>query len=466
MRRGWVLALASMTIVLVVVDLTAVTIALPDIRADLGASLVQVQWVVDAYALTLAAALLPAGVLADRYGRRRLLVIGVSIFTVASLACALAPTAPLLDLARGVQGLGASALYGTTTPLIGAAYPEGPDRGKALGIFSAVSGLAMTLGPVVGGALTSAFGWRAIFLINLPIGAFVLVALRQRVAESRGRGHLDPLGILLITAALFAIIPALIHDLPALLVAGLVLLAVFVLVERRASEPMIDLGLFRNRVFAVGSGTTLLMLAALLGAFTYLTLYVQGPLDTSPAEAGARFLAFSVAAVIGPVAIGRVLHKWPMGVLIAVGPAVIAVALLVMAVPAADPWTPIMVGLFLGGLGLGAGNVVANQVGLTAPMDRVGMATGIVNTLKQVGTAVGVAVLAAPYRSGLVPLLLIAAALALAGALLPVALRGRSRPATPPPAAPYAAAPPARPALWSRRRARNRRSSRSGPPPG
>ncbi|MET9248381.1 MFS transporter [Nonomuraea sp. NPDC003709] len=426
MRRGWVLALASLTIVLVVVDLTAVTIALPDIRSGLGASLPEVQWVVDAYALTLAAVLLPAGVLADRYGRRRLLTIGVSVFTLASLACALAPTAPLLDLARGVQGLGASALYGTTTPLIASVYPEGPERGKALGIFSAVSGLAMTLGPVVGGALTGAFGWRAIFLINLPIGAFVLVALRQRVAESRGSGHLDPAGIVLIAAALFAIIPALIHDLPWLLVAGLVLLAAFVVVERRSAEPMIDFGLFRNGVFAVGSGTTLLMLAALLGAFTYLTLYVQGELHTSPVEAGTRFLAFSAAAVIGPVAIGRVLHRWPMGVLIAAGPALIAVALLVMSVPAADPWTPIMFGLFVGGLGLGAGNVVANQVGLTAPMDRVGMATGVVNTVKQVGTAVGVAVLAAPYRAGVTSMLLVAAGLALAGALLPVALLRRA----------------------------------------
>ncbi|MFD1545213.1 MFS transporter [Nonomuraea guangzhouensis] len=424
MRRSWVLALASLTIVLVVVDLTAVTIALPAIRSDLGASLPEVQWVVDAYALTLAAVLLPAGVLADRYGRRRLLAIGVTIFTLASLACALAPNAPLLDLARGVQGLGASALYGTTTPLIASVYPEGPERGKALGIFSAVSGLAMTLGPVVGGALTAGFGWRAIFLINLPIGVFVLVALRQRVEESRGAGHLDPLGIVLISAALFAIIPALIHDLPWLLVAGLVLLAAFVLVELRLRNPMVDFGLFRNRVFAVGSGTTLLMLAALLGAFTYLTLYVQGPLEATPVEAGVRFLAFSAAAVIGPVAIGRVLHRWPMGVLIAVGPALIAVALLVMAIPAANRWTPIMFGLFLGGLGLGAGNVVANQVGLTAPMDRVGMATGIVNTLKQVGTAVGVAVLAAPYSSGIGTMLLVAAGLALAGALLPVALAG------------------------------------------
>ncbi|MFI7637631.1 MFS transporter [Nonomuraea sp. NPDC049400] len=153
---------------------------------------------------------------------------------------------------------------------------------------------------------------------------------------------------------------------------------------------------------------------------------MQGPLHASPVEAGTRFLAFSVAAVIGPVAIGRVLHRWPMGVLIAAGPALIALALLVMSVPAADPWTPIMFGLFLGGLGLGAGNVVANQVGLTAPMARVGMATGVVNTVKQVGTAVGVAVLAAPYRAGVTSMLLVAAGLALAGALLPLALVRRA----------------------------------------
>ncbi|WP_327090650.1 MFS transporter [Nonomuraea sp. NBC_01738] len=429
MRRGWVLALASLTIVLVVVDLTAVTIALPDIRGDLGASLQQVQWIVDAYALSLAAALLPAGVLADRYGRRKLLAIGVTVFTLASLACALAPNALTLDIARGLQGLGASALYGTTTPLIAAAYPEGPERGKALGVFSAVSGLAMTLGPVVGGALTGLFGWRAIFLINLPIGVLVLVGLRQRVAESRGAGHLDPLGLVLVTGALFAIIPALIHGVPWLLVAGLAALVAFVVVESRAATPMVDFGLFRNPVFSIGSVATFLMLAALLGASTYLTIYVQGDLAASPLETGTRFLAFSAAAVIGPVVIGRVLHKWPMGVLIAAGPLLVALSLGIMAIPAADPWVPIMSGLFVGGLGLGAGNVVANQVGLSAPMDRVGMASGIVNTLKQMGTATGVAVLALPFRSGVTQMLAVAAGLALVGGLLPAILAFRRAPA-------------------------------------
>lgn len=422
MRRGWVLALACLTIVLVVVDLTAVTIALPAIRADLDASLPEMQWVVDAYALTLAAALLPSGVLADRYGRRRVLAIGVAIFTLASLACAVAQNAVMLDVARGLQGLGAAALYGTTTPLIASVYPDGPERGRALGIFSAVSGLAMTLGPVVGGGLTAAFGWRAIFFINLPIGIFVLVAARRRVAESLGTGHLDPVGIVLVTVALFAIIPALIHDVPPLLVGGLVLLAVFVVVQVRKPRPMLDFGLFRSGVFSVGTLSTFLMLAALLGASTYMTFYVQGPLGASPLETGVRFLAFSTAAVIGPVAVGRVLHRWPMGVLIALGPALIAASLLVMAIPAADPWTPIMAGLFIGGLGLGAGNVVSNQVALTAPLDRVGMASGIVNTAKQVGTAVGVAVLAAPYTSGVSTMLLVAAAMAVVGALAPAAL--------------------------------------------
>ncbi|NUR85129.1 MAG: MFS transporter [Nonomuraea sp.] len=422
MRRGWVLALASLTIVLVVVDLTAVTIALPDIRGELRASLPETQWVIDAYALTMAAVLLPAGVLADRYGRRRLLAIGVTIFTLASLACAVAPNALMLDLARGVQGLGASALYGTTTPLIGAAYPEGKERGKALGIFSAVSGLAMTLGPVVGGVLTTAFGWRAIFLINLPIGAFVLIALRQRVAESLGRGHLDPRGIVLVSAALFAIVPALIHNLPWLLAGGVILLAVFVFAEVRSRNPMVDFTLFRNPVFSVGSVSTLLVLAALLGAATYLTLFVQGPMHASPIETGLRFLAFSAAAVIGPIAVGQVLHRWSMRVLVGAGPALVAVGLVIMSIDTGSSWTPIMIGLFVGGLGLGAANVVANQVGLSAPVDQVGMATGIVSTFKQLGTAVGVAVLAAPYARGVSTMLLVAAALALTAAVLPLVL--------------------------------------------
>ncbi|MFI6482877.1 MFS transporter [Nonomuraea sp. NPDC050663] len=404
-----------MTIVLVVVDLTAVTIALPDIRRDLDASLEQIQWVVDAYALTLAVALLPAGILADRYGRRRLLAAGVTVFTLASLGCALSTSALMLDLFRGLQGLGASALYGTTTPLIGAVYPDGPERGRALGIFSAVSGLAMTLGPVVGGVLTTLFDWRAIFLINLPIGVFVLITLRARVPESLGSGRINPLGTLLLAAGLFAIVPALIHGLWWLLAIGLAALAGFAWLDRDTVR------LFASRTFAVGTASTFLIMAALLGAATYLALYVQGPLHASAMEAGLRFLTFSAAAVIGPIAIGRVLHRWPMWLLIATGPALIAVALLVMAIPAG--WTSIMPGLVLSGLGLGAGNVVANQVGLLAPPDRLGLATGVVNTAKQVGTAFGVALLALPYGTSITLALMVAAGLSLAGALLPVALR-------------------------------------------
>ena len=423
------LTLASLTITLVVVDLTAVTVALPVIQADLGAGLAEVQWVVDAYAITLAAMLLPIGVLADRYGRRRMLAIGVTLFTLASLACALAPNAILLDVARGVQGLGAAALYGTSTPLIAAAYPDGPGRAKALGIFSAVSGLAMTASPVVGGLLAGLYGWRAIFLINVPIGLLILAALRQRIPESVGRGHLDPLGSLAVTAALFAIIPGLIHEIPWLVALGVVLLGGFVVVELRSTRPMMDFGLLRDRTFAVGAATTFLMLASMLGAFTYLTLYVQGPLGAGPVEAGIRFLAFSTTSVAAAILISRFVHRLPMSVLIAIGPGLIAVALLVMTIPSVDPWIPLMVGLVLSGAGLGAGNVISNQVALTAPADRLGMATGIVNALKQVGTAIGVAVLALPYGSGVRAMLLVAAALAAAGALLPLGLLHGRRPA-------------------------------------
>ncbi|WP_162641839.1 MFS transporter [Streptosporangium sp. 'caverna'] len=167
----------------------------------------------------------------------------------------------------------------------------------------------------------------------------------------------------------------------------------------------------------------------MLGAFTYLTLYVQGPLGAGPVEAGIRFLAFSTTSVAAAILISRFVHRLPMSVLIAVGPGLIAVALLVMTIPSVDPWIPLMAGLVLSGAGLGAGNVISNQVALTAPADRLGMATGIINALKQVGTAVGVAILALPYGAGVRTMLLVAAALAAAGALLPLGLLRGRRPA-------------------------------------
>src|SRR5512132_3412914 len=380
-RQRWTLVLVCTAAFMLLLDITVVSVALASIQRDLRASLPDLQWVSAAYALVLAVLLLPAATLGDRLGRRRLFLVGLVIFTAGSLACALAPTALALELFRALQGAGGAVLFATGTPLLRAEF-SGAALARALGAFGATLGGASAVGPLVGGVLTDTLGWRSIFFINLPIGGAAFAGGVARLRESRdpAGGRADWVGTALITGALTALMFALIRGnalgwaspaIVALLTTAAVAFAGFVLYELRiAAAPMADLRLFRRRSFAATGFVAFAISATVIGMIIYLSLYIQNTLLYSPVQAGLRFLPLSLASF--------------------------AVALLT----ATSTWLVLLPGLILAGIGLGITSTGLASAALAAvPPARAGMAAGLVNTLRQVGTATGVAVLGALYAS-------------------------------------------------------------------
>jgi EmrB/QacA subfamily drug resistance transporter len=312
MARWWTLVAVCLGTFMLLIDVTIVNVALPAIEADLGSKFEDLQWVVDAYSLTLAAGLLTAGSLGDRVGRRRIYVIGLAVFTVASLACGLAHTPLVLNLARGLQGIGGAFMFACSLALLASSY-VGRDRGTAIGIWGATIGLAVAIGPLAGGVLTEAFGWEAIFFVNIPIGVAVIALTLRSVQESRNpdSGRIDVPGLVLFSAALAALVLGLIRGndegfgsplILSLLVGAAVLLVAFVLVEHRTSEPMLDLSLFRIPTFLGGSLAAFVLSASMFATFFSLTLYIQNQLGYSALEAGLRFLPISLLSfVVAPI---------------------------------------------------------------------------------------------------------------------------------------------------------------------
>ncbi len=357
-----------------------------------------------------------------------MLLGGLAAFTGASLACALAPSAAVLDAFRAVQGCGAAVLYGTSSPLLAAAHPAGRARNRALGVYAAASGAAIATGPLVGGGLTELFGWRAIFFLNVPVGVVAFAVAVVKVPESRDPRPrpLDPAAAVLLTAGLGGLLWALI-EIPRLgwaapgvlfpAVAGAA--ALVVLIRRRVPEPMIDLSLLRDRLYAANATAALLSHAAGAGSLAYFSLYVQGPMGTAPAVAGLWFLTYSAPALAAPLVLGRVAYRLPSAALVAAGPLLTVISTLLLAATyRTGSWPAMVPGFAVGGLGA-IGNLVSSQVALeAAPPERAGVAAGVTNTAKQLGIAVGVAVLGVPYGlDGLGAMLVTAAALALLGAL-------------------------------------------------
>ncbi|MDN5757487.1 MAG: MFS transporter [Tomitella sp.] len=400
----WTLVVVCAATFMLLLDVTIVTVALPDIQHELDASFTEVQWVIDAYALTLAALLLVSGSLADRFGLRRVFTIGLGVFTAGSVLCAVAQDATMLVLSRALQGIGGAILFATSLALLAVTF-HGRARGMAFGVWGAVTGVATSLGPILGGALTTGVSWRAIFWINIPIGIIAIVATLRYVSESRSQHAARPdwTGAVTFTAGLVALVYGMIRagqdgwtDTAVLVcfAATVVLLAVFVVVERRVKNPMFDLSLLRIPTFLGGSVAAFAMNGSLFAMFLYVVIYLQNGLGYSALETGVRMLLVSgmtlVAATIAGRASAHVPTKW------LIGPGLLLVAaglFLMMGLDAGSDWTQFIPGFLVAGLGAGLVNppLASTAIGVVPPQ-RSGMASGINNTFRQVGIAVGTAV--------------------------------------------------------------------------
>jgi EmrB/QacA subfamily drug resistance transporter len=451
-RKWWTLVAVAVGVFMLLLDVTIVNVALPDIEQSLGASLADLQWVIDAYALTLAALLLTAGSLADLYGRRRTFAVGIVVFTLGSALCGAAQSPLFLTLSRAFQGVGGAIMFSTSLALLSSAFRAG-DRGTAFGVFGAVTGVAVAVGPVIGGALVSWLSWRWIFFVNIPVGVGALFLTLTRVDESRNphARHVDIVGLVTFSAALAGLVYGLIRsnevgwgsgEVVFSFVASAVLLIAFVIAETRVREPMLDLTLLRNPTFVGGLIAAFAISASLFAAFPYLVLYLQGMLGLSAIEVGVRFLVLSGPIFVTAAIAGRLSDKVPTSLLIGPGFAFIGAALLLMrGIQVTDDFSHLVPGFILAGIGAGLVNVplASTAVGVVEPA-RAGMASGINSTLRQVGIATGVAALGAIFShhanpaardaqgfvDGLNAILLVGAALALVAAVTSLVLIRRS----------------------------------------
>src|SRR5256714_6114696 len=405
--RRWTLIAVCVTTFMLLLDITIVNVALPSIQRRLPADLTGLQWVVDAYALALAALILTAGALADRFGRRLLFIFGVVVFTSASLLCGLAWNITALDVARGIQGIGGAALFATALALIGHEY-RGADRFGAIALWGATVGAAVASGPLVGGILTDAFGWRWVFFVNVPVGAFALLIARTRMTESRDVGSVrtDLAGLVTFTAALFLIVFGLLRGnaegwgsalILSALIAGAALLVLFVVVEARQARPMLDLSLFRRPAFVGVSVATFTIAAGMFALFPYLSIYLQDILGASPLGAGLRFLPLTAFVFLVPIATRGIAQRMQPWLLASLGMLLVAIGLLLMhGLTAGSRWTALLPGFIVGGIGIGLANpTLAASALRTVDPARSGMASGINNAFRLSGVAIGVAALGA-----------------------------------------------------------------------
>ncbi|MDI6097121.1 MFS transporter [Actinoplanes sp. NEAU-A12] len=448
--RKWIpLVAVLLGTFLLLVDVTIVVVALPSIAGHLNAGPHDLAWILDGYALALAALVLGAGALADRYGRRVTYLIGLLIFAVSSLLCAVAPSMPALIAARVLQGIGGAAMFATTVAILNVTY-RGRDRGVAFGVWGAVSGAATAAGPLAGGLLTEHFGWRWIFLVNLPVCVAAVWFTLRAVAESRTprAGRFDVSGTITFTLAATAITYGLIRaaddgwtaaTVLGPLAAGLAGIALFVLVELRSTEPMLDLTLFRRAPFTSMIIAAFLCHAAAFAYLPYTTIWLQRVLGHGPVDAGLLgALPLSGAALLVGAFAGHALQKAPPRTAVTAGLLLIAAGALAQSVVDSGSGAAVLIpGLILVGLGAGVVlPVLSSAVLAEAPPERSGMAGGALNTFRQLGFAFGVAIFGTvfpeqkAYADGLSDATALAAAFALAGAVV-VAVAARQGTARP-----------------------------------
>ena len=403
--KWWTLIAVCTGIFILLLDVTIVNVALPDIREDLDARLSGLQWVMDAYALSLAALLLTAGSLADLYGRRRIFAIGIVLFLIGSVACGAAQDIGLLIAARGFQGIGGAAMFATGLALLASAY-RGRERGIAFGAFGATTGLAVAVGPVLGGLLTSGINWRWIFFVNVPICIVAFVITVTRVPESHDprAGRPDWLGFVTFSSGLAALVYGLIRAgqedwddsiVVGCLVAAAVLLGLFIVTQLLQEHPMFDLTLLRKPTFVGGLIAAFSISASVFALFTYLVIYFQVVLGFSAIQTGLRFLFLSVASFFAAAIAGRLTSRVPAKWLIGPGFVIVGIGLmLIHGIQVDSSWTYLIPGLVVAGIGIGMVNtpLASTAVGVVS-LDRSGMASGVNSTFRQVGYATGIAAL-------------------------------------------------------------------------
>ena len=450
-RTLWTFVITSLALFMVTLDNLVVTTALPVIRTDLHASLSQLEWTVNAYTLTFAVLLLTGAALGDRFGRRLMFGIGLSIFTLASAAAALAPSPTALDLARAVQGLGGAIVMPLTLTLLSAAVPA-EKRGLALGAWGGIGGLAVATGPLVGGAVVSGISWHWIFWLNVPIGLVLAPLAFLRLNESRGpAGKLDLPGLALVSTGLFGIVWGLVRgngigwsspEIVGALTAGAFLTALFVLWELRTDAPMLPMRFFRNRVFALTNVASLFMFFGMFGSIFLLSQFFQTVQGYSPFGSGLRILPWTAMPIfIAPIA-GAMSDRIGGQRLMGVGLSLQAIGLAWIAAVSSptSPYSAVVIPFMLSGIGMGLFFApVANVVLSSVRPEEEGQASGANNAIRELGGVFGVAVLAsvfahygsysngADFSHGMSIAVYVGAAVVALGALASFAIPGRKR---------------------------------------
>ncbi len=412
-KKWWTLGAVSVGLFMIMLDNTVVNVALPAMQSSLHLQLSELEWVVAGYALTFAAFMLTGGKLADFLGRRLIFMLGLAVFTGASLACGLAPNGGFLIGARVVQGLGGALMNPATLAIITATFPP-RQRGTAIGIWAGVSAMALAIGPLVGGLLTEHVNWNWIFFINVPIGIAGLLAIPFFIDESRDTSHEqrpDVPGLIASAIGLFALTYAFVEAnnygwnsariLGSFAVAA-VALTTFALLERHQRLPMLDLRLFRNRTFS-GANTAMLFIGlAMFGTFFYLSLYMQNVLGYSPTQAGASFLPMTLLIVVAAPQAGKLSDRFGSRWLVGGGMTLLTIMLLYYSrLGAHVSFWEILPGLLIGGVGMGLTMTPTTAAAMSSvPVDKAGVGSAVLNSSRQVGGSLGIAVMGAIVASG------------------------------------------------------------------
>jgi EmrB/QacA subfamily drug resistance transporter len=444
-RNGWTLGIVSVALFMVVLDNLVVSVALPTIHRDLGASIQSLEWTVNAYVLAYAVLLLTGAALGDRFGRKRMFLTGLGVFTAASAAAALAPSTDLLVAARAIQGAGAAMVTPLTLTLLAEAFPQ-EKRGLAIGVWSGVSGIAVALGPLVGGAVIQAISWHWIFWINVPIGIVLAPLALRWLKESHGPyGTLDLRGLALASTGAFGVVFGLVRaqtlgwtsvTILTSIGLGIILLAAFVAFELRTPEPMLPMSFFAKRSFAVTNVASLAMYFGMFGSIFFLSQYMQNVLGNTPLQAGLKLLVWTGATMVVAPFAGIFSERFGSRLFMASGLSLQAGALgwLALTVSTHQAYSQMIVPFLMAGAGMALVFAPsANAILSSVRPEQAGQASGANNAIREIGGVLGVAVLASVFTgaggytspqafiNGLLPAMWVGVAVLAAGALVVLA---------------------------------------------